>query len=71
MNAYDVTIMIVGALSWLVLIFGYAWTIWKLARPGRDAILGAPGRKAKILEFRVRQRRAPGNRPEDRLDRAG
>jgi len=70
MTAVDATIMIVGALSWLVLIVGYAWTVWKLARPGRDVIPGSPARRARIVEFRA-PRRASGNRPEDHLDRAG
>jgi hypothetical protein len=57
MKPYEIGLLVIGALSWLILLLGYAWTVWRLARGGRDAIPASPSGGSKVVDLDVRRRR--------------
>jgi hypothetical protein len=62
---------IIGLVVWLTLGLAYAWAVWNLARPRRDAPgSGPPSDASKVVELHARHglHREPGAEPERRVE---
>ena len=64
---------IIGVLGWLALGLAYAWAVWSLARPRRDApVSGSPPTRPRSWSCArgVAAVAKPRAEPEDDLERA-
>jgi hypothetical protein len=62
---------IIGVVPWLTLGLAYAWAVWNLARPRRDApVSGSPSDASNVVELHARHvcHRVPGAEPERHLE---